>query len=79
MVDPMQLRRAFGAQLRHSRLASGISQEELAYRTGMHRTYISLLERGARTPSLDIVFRLCEALGQPPEDFIATLRRGLLK
>ena len=40
----------------------GISQEELAHRAGLHRTYISDIERGARNPSLKTLSRLAEAL-----------------
>ena len=40
----------------------GISQEELASRAGLHRTYISDIERGARNPSLATLVRLANAL-----------------
>ena len=44
------------------REALGISQEELASRAGLHRTYISDIERGARNPSLKTLSRLADGL-----------------
>jgi len=51
----------------------GISQEELAHRAGLHRTYISDIERGARNPSLKTLSRLSEALELPTSELV---RRG---
>ena len=48
--------------IKSTRSALGISQEELAARAGLHRTYVSDLERGARNPSLASVAKLAEAL-----------------
>jgi CheY-like chemotaxis protein len=48
--------------IKSMRTALGISQEELAARAGLHRTYISDIERGARNPSLESVAKLAEAL-----------------
>jgi transcriptional regulator with XRE-family HTH domain len=48
----------------HKRRESlGLSQEELAQRSGLHRTYVSDIERGARNPSLKTVCRIAEGLG----------------
>jgi transcriptional regulator with XRE-family HTH domain len=55
-------RKRFAANLSHARQASGISQEELGLRTGLHRTEISLLERGGREPRLAILAKLAAAL-----------------
>jgi transcriptional regulator with XRE-family HTH domain len=54
---------AFGKILREVRLKSGLSQERLAFDSGHHRTYISLLERGRRSPTLTTLLRLAAALG----------------
>ena len=51
-----------GNAIKRKRSALGISQEELAARAGLHRTYISDVERGTRNPSIAIVERLAEAL-----------------
>jgi two-component system response regulator len=48
--------------IKSTRCALGISQEELAARAGLHRTYVSDLERGTRNPSLESVAKLAEAL-----------------
>ncbi|MDI1442566.1 helix-turn-helix transcriptional regulator [Polyangium sp. 6x1] len=49
--------------VREARIGVGISQEELADRAELHRTYVSLLERGKRNPSLRVVQALATALG----------------
>lgn len=56
----------FGRNLRHQRTQRQLSQEELADMSGLHRTYISGLERGVRNPSIVIVGRLAVALGIEP-------------
>ena len=43
---------AFGRRIRHLRTAQGLSQEQLAEKTGFHRTYIGMIERGERNISL---------------------------
>ncbi|HHT9125600.1 MAG TPA: helix-turn-helix domain-containing protein [Candidatus Brocadiia bacterium] len=53
----------FGTNVRRIREALGISQEELAYRAGLHRTYIGGIERGERNLSLINIVRLARALG----------------
>ncbi|MGP0200495.1 MULTISPECIES: helix-turn-helix domain-containing protein [unclassified Pseudomonas] len=53
---------AFGLVLRDLRLQSGYSQERLGFDAGYDRTYISLLERGLCSPTLDTVVSLCSVL-----------------
>jgi transcriptional regulator with XRE-family HTH domain len=53
---------AFGHVLRARRNSAGLSQEELAFRADVDRTYPSLLERGLRTPTLTVLFGLGDAL-----------------
>ena len=63
----MDKRDRFAANLRHARETAGISQEELAERCEVHRTEISLLERGGREPRLGTMVKLAVALGTTPE------------
>ncbi|RHW16905.1 XRE family transcriptional regulator [Sphingomonas gilva] len=51
--------------IRRLRQASGISQEELASRAQLHRTYISSVERRERNVSLENIFKIAQALGVP--------------
>lgn len=55
----------FGKTVKHCRSALGISQEELAWRAGLHRTYVTDIERGARNISLRSVASLAAALKVP--------------
>lgn len=56
------LRPAFGQRLRDLRRQLDLSQEEVAHRARVHVTYLSDLERGMQTPTLDVVSRLATAL-----------------
>jgi transcriptional regulator with XRE-family HTH domain len=53
---------AFGQALRHFRACQQISQERLSQESGLDRSYISLLERGLRQPSLTTFLQLAKAL-----------------
>jgi transcriptional regulator with XRE-family HTH domain len=63
----MDKRDRFAVNLRRARETAGISQEELADRCEVHRTEISLLERGGREPRLGTMVKLATALGTTPE------------
>ena len=56
--------------MRSIRQAAGLSQETLAERSGLHRTYISSLERGHRNVGLDNILRLAAALGVRPSELL---------
>lgn len=60
----------FAANLRRVRKRRGFSQEALAARSGLHRTYIGSAERGERNISLRNIERLAEALGVSPTDLL---------
>lgn len=63
----MDLRRLIGQNVRNFRTRLGISQEELAFRASLHRTYVSGVERGIRNPTALIIGRLAKALEiEPP-------------
>ncbi len=63
-------RQAFGQVLRALRTERGLSQEKLASGSDLHRTYVSLLERGVNTPTLDAIFALARVLGVQPSDLV---------
>ena len=56
------LKTLLGSAIKAYRASLGISQEELARRAGLHRTYVSDLERGARNPSIESIEKLARAL-----------------
>lgn len=58
----MESRRLIAHNLNRIRLARRISQEALALRAGVDRTYVSGLERGLRNPSVDILDRIAKTL-----------------
>jgi transcriptional regulator with XRE-family HTH domain len=71
--NPTALKRRFGATVRRYRQRLGISQEELAWRAEMHRTYLADVERGVRNLSLSSMTRLVEAIDVSLSAFFATL------
>jgi DNA-binding XRE family transcriptional regulator len=60
----------FGKKVRSLRAAAGLSQEELAGRCGLDRTYIGSVERGERNISLLNICRIAEALAVKPADLL---------
>jgi DNA-binding XRE family transcriptional regulator len=64
----------FARNLRRLRHAAGLSQEQLADRTGLHPTEISRLERAAREPRLGTIIRLASGLGVRIEKLVADIR-----
>jgi transcriptional regulator with XRE-family HTH domain len=52
----------FGKAVRNRRIAAGLSQEKLAESAGLHPTYVSMVERGVRNPTLDVAARIAKAL-----------------
>lgn len=67
----------FGIALREVRLDAGLSQEELAFRAGVHTNYVSLLERGRKSPTLGVIVRLASALSVSPESLVAKMSKRL--
>jgi len=52
----------FGIAVRNRRIALDLTQELLAERAGLHATYVGMIERGIRNPTLDVAERLAKAL-----------------
>lgn len=59
--------------LKKIRNSTGMSQEELADRAGLHRTYISSVERAQRNVTLENIFALAKALGVEPDQILKPL------
>lgn len=59
----VNIKKKFGDKMRQIRKQKKISQEELAFRAGLHRTYISDVERGHRNVSLENIEKIAKALG----------------
>lgn len=61
--DQCQLVAIFAANVRRKRLELGFSQEELAERADVHRTYVGMLERGEKNVTIYNIERIAQALG----------------
>jgi transcriptional regulator with XRE-family HTH domain len=57
-----RISKPFGLAVRRHRMTAGLSQEKLAERAGLHPTYISMVERGIRNPTLDAAARISKGL-----------------
>jgi transcriptional regulator with XRE-family HTH domain len=73
---PRELRQHLAVGIRALRADRGWSQEVLAERAGLHRTYISSVERGQRNVSIDNIERIGLALGLGPSEILGEKRRG---
>jgi DNA-binding XRE family transcriptional regulator len=60
----------FGTVLRALREGQGLTQEDLAFKSGYHPTYISQLERGRKSPSLRTIMSLAETLNTPGSELL---------
>jgi transcriptional regulator with XRE-family HTH domain len=68
---------AFGKIIADMRQAARLSQEELAERADIHRTYVSQIERGLKSPTLVMLFRLAKALDTTPSRMLKQLEANL--
>jgi transcriptional regulator with XRE-family HTH domain len=66
-----------GQILRETRLAAGLTQEQLALTAAVDRSYISQLERDLKSPTVSTLFRLCQAMKASPTAIIARLEQGV--
>lgn len=67
----------FGDELRKAREKAGLTQEQLAFRAGVHRTYISLLERDLKSPTLNMLIRLSKALAVSASMLVARVEKRM--
>ena len=58
-----RIQKQFGERVRELRRARGLSQEELAFKAGVHRTYLGGIEQGTRNPALNNIAAIAKALG----------------
>ncbi|GAA0627221.1 helix-turn-helix transcriptional regulator [Brevundimonas kwangchunensis] len=66
----MDMRKLVGQNVKEARLTAGLSQEQLAERSGFSQQYLSGLERGQRNPTVVTLFELSQALNVTPVDLI---------
>ncbi len=71
----MDIRKRVGINLRRLRREKEWSQEDLAFESGLHRTYVSGIERGVRNPTLLILVKLAKTLGVAPAELVARPRK----
>lgn len=68
----------FGKVLRNARAERGITQEELAFRAGVDRTFIYRIERGIRQPTISTIIGLAQALGISSGDLVSQVESNYL-
>jgi two-component system response regulator len=76
LMQPADVQKGFGAEVKRRRMQLGISQEKLAERANLHRTYVSDVEAGKRNPSLASIQRLTLALGASLGAIFASVEDG---
>ncbi len=75
MGRPSQLSLSFAQVVRRHRVRQGLSQEALAEAAGIHHTYVGLLERGERKPTIEVAERVARALGKKLSALVAEAER----
>lgn len=70
----MSIQRLFGQKVRLAREKKGWSQDRLSEESGLHRTYISGIERGVRNPTIEIVQQIAIALKVDIKDLFAGIK-----
>ena len=65
-----QLTQRFGAVMREQRTAAGYSQEKLAHEAGVDRSFVSEIERGVKSPTLETLALLAAALNVTPSELL---------
>ena len=65
-----------GEEIRKSRLEAKLTQEELAFRAGISRQYVSLLELDQKSPTIDLLIRLCKAMGVSAGEMVARVEQA---
>lgn len=66
----------FGSYLKEVRKIQGLSQEELAEKVGVHRTYVGMIERGEKNITLLNILKISKALNIPPQNLLMRYNDG---
>jgi transcriptional regulator with XRE-family HTH domain len=69
--------RLFGQEISRLRRTRGFSQEELGFQAGVHRTYVSQIERGLKSPTLAVILGLTQALRCSAGRLVGKIEKGL--
>ena len=65
-----------GDELRKAREAAKMTQEQLSFAAEIDRSYISLLEHNKKSPTVDLLFRMCDAMGVSASGILARVEAG---
>ncbi len=65
-----------GEEIRKARLRSGLTQEELAFKADISRNYVSLLELNQKSPTVEVLLRICAAMGESAGKLISRVERS---
>jgi transcriptional regulator with XRE-family HTH domain len=65
-----------GKELRKARMRAGLTQEELAFAAHVDRTYISMLENDKKSPTVDMLMRICQPLGIAASQVLAQVEKA---
>ena len=76
-MEYRELQRSLGQTIRDLRASRGYSQETFAHAVGLHRTYISDIERGERNVSLHNLVRIANTLDMPLSELLGMAERSL--
>lgn len=65
-----------GEELRKAREEAGLTQEQAAFAANIDRSYLSQLENNHKSPTVDVLFLICDALGVAASEILARVERS---
>ena len=65
-----------GDEIKKARLGAKLTQEQLSYAAQIDRTYVSMLENGKKSPTVDVLFRICHAIGISAAELISRVEQS---
>lgn len=68
-----------GDELKRAREEAELTQEQLSAAAKIDRTYVSMLENNKKSPTVDVLFRICLALGVPASELIARVETSAIR